>query len=230
MLGERLKLISHALCPYVQRAAITLEEKGVDYERENIDLENPPEWFSELSPQGKVPLLLVNSKDVLFESSVICEFLDEITEGSLHDSLPLNKAKHRAWMEYGSSILVDIWNYYNAENKDKFLANGEAIKKKLQRLETELKQQNWQGPFFNGADYCMVDAVYAPVFRYFDVFEKFTDDRLTDSVERVSSWRQQLASRKSTKAVVSASYSDLLIDFVISRQSYLGGIMQDLSK
>ena len=45
-----LVLVSHALCPYVQRAAIVLREKGVPFERRDIDLANKPDWFLRISP------------------------------------------------------------------------------------------------------------------------------------------------------------------------------------
>jgi glutathione S-transferase len=47
-----LKLISHKLCPYVQRAVIALTEKGVSFERIDIDLANKPDWFLAISPLG----------------------------------------------------------------------------------------------------------------------------------------------------------------------------------
>jgi glutathione S-transferase len=52
-----LTLISHPLCPFVQRAAIVLLEKGVAFERIDVDLTAKPDWFLALSPTGKVPLL-----------------------------------------------------------------------------------------------------------------------------------------------------------------------------
>jgi glutathione S-transferase len=67
----KLTLISHHLCPYVQRAAIALRENDIPFERRNIDLANKPDWFLKLSPLGKVPVLVVNDDAVLFESSVI---------------------------------------------------------------------------------------------------------------------------------------------------------------
>ena len=72
----KLELISHKLCPYVHRAAILLHEKGVAFTRREIDLKNKPDWFLQVSPYGKVPLLLVEGT-ALFESTAICEFLDE---------------------------------------------------------------------------------------------------------------------------------------------------------
>ena len=40
-----LKLVSFKACPFVQRVAITLQYKGIDYDIEYIDLGSPPEWF-----------------------------------------------------------------------------------------------------------------------------------------------------------------------------------------
>ena len=108
-----LKLISHKLCPYVQRAVIALTEKGVPFERIDIDLANKPDWFLKISPLGKVPVLLVETGDgevALFESNVICEYIEETQGGAkLHPQDPLQRAQHRAWMEFGSTILSELW-------------------------------------------------------------------------------------------------------------------------
>jgi len=74
-----LTLVSHHLCPYVQRAAIALAEKGVRFKRVTIDLAARPDWFRAASPLGKVPLLRIarlgRGEAVLFESAVICEYI-----------------------------------------------------------------------------------------------------------------------------------------------------------
>ena len=86
-----IKLVSFKLCPFVQRAVLALEEKGVDYELAYIELEDPPDWFKRLSPLGKVPLMLVDDNPV-FESAVILEYLDEVYQPSLHPKDPLQRA------------------------------------------------------------------------------------------------------------------------------------------
>ncbi len=53
------KLVSFDVCPFVQRSIITLEEKKVPYDIEYIELGDPPGWFQEASPLGKVPILFV---------------------------------------------------------------------------------------------------------------------------------------------------------------------------
>ena len=60
-----LQLISHDLCPYVQRAVISLTEKGVPFERSYIDLGNKPDWFLAISPLGKTPVLLADGGKIL---------------------------------------------------------------------------------------------------------------------------------------------------------------------
>ena len=47
-----LTLVSHRLCPYVQRAAIALAEKAVPFERVYVDLADKPAWFLALSTLG----------------------------------------------------------------------------------------------------------------------------------------------------------------------------------
>jgi glutathione S-transferase len=112
----KLTLVSHGLCPYVQRAVIALSEKGVPFKRVDVDLAHKPDWFTDISPLGKVPLLRVGQA-VIFESAVILEYLEETHPHPLHSSDPLVRAEHRSWIEFGSSILSDIWGLYSAPDE-----------------------------------------------------------------------------------------------------------------
>ncbi|MDA0241624.1 MAG: glutathione S-transferase family protein, partial [Proteobacteria bacterium] len=161
-----IELISHHLCPYVQRAIIILAEKNIPHTRTYIDLANKPDWFVDLSPIGKVPLLRIESV-CLFESAVICEYLDEITPASLHPNAPLEKAYHRSWIEFASSILNVIAAFYNAPDHKAFEDSRTALVRKFYKLDDNLSD----GPFFGGKNFHMVDAAYGPVFRYLDVFD-----------------------------------------------------------
>src|SRR3954462_4526325 len=116
-----LKLISHKLCPYVQRAVIALTEKGIEFERIDIDLGNKPEWFLAISPLGKTPVLQVGDQ-AIFESAVILEYLEETQLKPLHPGDPLTRAEHRAWIEFGSTILNDIAGFYAAPDEAVFAA------------------------------------------------------------------------------------------------------------
>jgi glutathione S-transferase len=217
----KLKLISNNLCPYVQRAVITLLEKDIPHEREYIDLANKPDWFLALSPLGKIPVLVVDD-EVLFESAVICEYLDEITPGSLHPAEPLTKAKHRCWIEFGTSILNSIVSFYKAKNEALFEQKKQELTQKFQTLEAQLSQ----GPFFSGEKFSLVDAVYGPIFRYFTVFEQYQDFGFFSQTPKVIAWRESLLQRPSIVAAVLPSYKELLSEFLKGRNSFLSQIIQ----
>src|ERR1700751_960277 len=118
-----LKLISHKLCPYVQRAVIALTEKGVPFERIDIDLANKPDWFLKISPLGKTPVLVVGDH-AIFESAVILEYLEETEPKALHPADALLRAEHRSWIEFGSAVLGDIAGFYSAADEAAFKARA----------------------------------------------------------------------------------------------------------
>ena len=216
---QPLTLVSHALCPYVQRAAIMLQEKGLAFERRDIDLANKPDWFLKISPLGKTPVLMVGSV-AIFESAVICEYLDETVLPRLHPNNALDRARHRAWMEFGSVILNLIAAFYNAGDEAALLSRARDIRSRFQQLESSLSP----GPFFNGTHFSIVDAVFGPVFRYFDVFDAigdFGDFGFFVGMPNVSAWRAALAQRTSVGAAVDKDYPAKLRAFLLARQSAL---------
>lgn len=214
-----LQLISHHLCPYVQRAAIVLAEKEIEHERTYIDLANKPEWFSNISPTGKVPVLQT-PKANLFESQVIAEYLDEVTTGSLHPKDPLLKAQHRSWIEFGSDTLKLIGSLYSAQSKSEFEKVRNSLKNKLTLVEKEVV-----GPYFSGEEFTMVDAVWGPIFRYFDVFDSFTDLDLMKPESTLCKWRNTLAQRPSIINATPDGYPKRLREFLLKKNSYISSLM-----
>ena len=223
-----LTLVSHRLCPYVQRAAISLAEKRVHFERLDVDLSKKPDWFRAVSPLGKVPLLKVpgqNGEEVIFESAVILEYLEETQPNPLHPDDPLERARHRSWIEFGSALLNGIARLYNAKERSGFRIECEKLRGGFDRLEQELQAPRG-GPYFGGSRFTLVDAVYAPVFRYFDVFEARGDLRLLDGLSCVSSWRAALSERHSVRQAVDRNYPELLRTFLRDRNSYMSGLIK----
>lgn len=217
-----LTLISHPLCPYVQRVAIVLAEKHIAFERRTVDLAHKPNWFLQISPLGKTPVLLADGQ-ALFESAVICEYLDETTPTRLHPESLLVRAKHRAWMEFGSALLNAIAGFYSAPDHATLTAKVVDIRSRFEQLEAVLAN----GPYFSGASFCMVDAVFGPVFRYFETFEAIEDFGFFASTPRVHAWRQMLAQRQSVISAVCPDYAALLYAFLRARNSALSKRMQD---
>lgn len=213
----QLTLISHHLCPYVQRAAIVLLEKETAFTRRYIDLANKPGWFLAVSPLGKTPVLLVDSEPV-FESAVICDYLDETLAPALHPLNALERARHRGWVEFGSAVLDTIAGFYNAPDASSLGARREEIQSRFAQLESALAAA---GPYFAGTHFSIVDAVFGPVFRYFDVFEALGEDGFFAAAPRVQAWRAALAQRPSVRQAVSEDYPRLLRKFLLQRRSEL---------
>jgi glutathione S-transferase len=216
-----LTLVSFDLCPYVQRAAIVLAEKGVPFERINIDLSNKPDWFKKISPLGKVPLLRV-ANEVLFESAVIVEYLEETYGPPLHPADPLAKAKHRAWMEFGASALSDIWILETTRSQPEFDAKIALLKDKFARIEASLGT----GPWFAGASFSLVDAVFGPVFRYFDTFDRIAPLGVFDGLPKVQAWRRALRERPSIHDAVVADYPERLAAFLKKQDGVMAALMR----
>ncbi|CAN5690043.1 glutathione S-transferase family protein [soil metagenome] len=211
-----LTLVSHALCPYVQRAAIVLMEKGVAFERRDVDLSNKPAWFLALSPLGKTPVLQVGN-DAIFESAVISEYLDETHAPRLHPESALERAHHRSWMEFGSAVLNGIAAFYNAADANALAARAQDIRTRFEQLEQVLGD----GPYFAGDRFSIVDAVFGPVFRYFDAFDTIADFGFFRDLPRLTAWRMQLARRDSVRRAVAPEYPALLERFIRQRGSEL---------
>jgi glutathione S-transferase len=209
---DELVLVSHVLCPYVQRVAIALHEKGAAFRRVDVDLANKPGWFVAISPLGKTPLLQVDG-GVIFESAVILEYLEETIAPPLHPATPLQRADHRGWIEFASSVLNDIAGLYNAPDPAAFATKRAALRAKFERLEDRLVG----AAFFDGPDFSCVDAAFAPVFRYWDVFDEIAAFGSFDGLGKVQAWRATLAQRASVRLAAAPDYAQRLHAFLRAR-------------
>jgi len=215
-------LISHNLCPYVQRVAIALAEKNVPYARVTVDLADKPDWFLQISPLGKVPLMRLETPDdgeaVLFESAAIAEYVDEAYPGPrLMPPEPIARARHRAWIEFASSVLGEIWRLETAKEPAPFAAACRAIENKFLRLEDALGD----GPYFAGTAFGLVDAAMAPAFRYFEVFDEIAPTVSFAATPKTGAWRRALAARDSVRAAALPGYRDNLRAFLARHEAYL---------
>src|SRR3979490_327303 len=169
-MAARLKLISHKLCPYVQRAVIALTEKGVPFKRNDIDLGNKPDWFLAISPLGKTPVLQVGDR-AIFESAVILEYLEETQPKPLHPDDALTRAEHRAWIEFGSPVLNDIAGFYAAQDEATFSAKITQLQQRFARLESRVAASPW----FDGESFSLVDAVFETEVVGIDAIDPLAD-------------------------------------------------------
>jgi glutathione S-transferase len=210
-----LELISFKTCPFVQRTVITLGYKNVAHKITFIDLANPPEWFLELSPLGKVPVLKVGD-EVLFESAVINEYVDEITGGELQPKEPLMRAKNRAWIEYASNMLGTGYRMKMAKDKEGYEKYRSELLSQLQRIENQIDD----GPWFNGDQFSLADTAFAPIFMHDAVADYRFSVINIESLPKISAWSKRLLALPAVKQSVVADFEAIYLNAIEKAGSY----------
>lgn len=215
-MSTELELISFKICPFVQRAVIMLLYTKRPYRITYIDISSPPEWFREISPFGKVPVLRVNNEHVIFESAVIDEYLNEVhCKGLLPDD-PLQRAIDRSWIDFGSNLLLDFSGLIHANTADKYQQQLELVKKEINWLEKKLGA----GPYFNGEKCSLVDIAYAPLFMRTNILN--LNDQLFPAGQypKVSAWCERLLAIEVLSSSVVSDFNEVLINHIKSKAPY----------
>jgi glutathione S-transferase len=158
-----VKLYDAGRCPYCARVRIALEEKGLAYERVEVDLRNRPGWIYALNASGKVPVL--DDGFVLPESAVIMEYLEDAYPANpLLPGDPKRRAVARKSVFLFDELLGD--DYYAFRRGD-----PHSLDERLERLPV-------------GTD-LFVDVAFVPwVIRAKEMLGVELPDRLADWLER----------------------------------------------
>ncbi len=209
-------LVSFKLCPFVQRSVITLLHKKVDYTIEYIDLAKKPDWFLNISPLGKVPLLRVG-EEVLFESAVINEYLDETYGDSMLPTEALTRAQHRAWIEFSSSLNNAQFQLTQARREQTFRQIQSDLAKKLAHLEQQVDVQG----YFAGDSFSLVDAAFAPFLMRSQILADETGEDSLEDFRKLLKWRDKLLSLDEVKNSVVDDFIDLYNEAFYERDGYL---------
>jgi glutathione S-transferase len=199
----------------VQRAVITLKHKNIDFDITYIDLADPPDWFLELSPLGKVPVLKVDDQ-VLFESAVINEYLDEITGGDLQPRDPLARAKNRAWIEFASNMIGNLYMMKMSKDEENYNKYRDALIGQFRRVEKRLGD----GPWFNGEDFSLADTAFAPLFRQNSVANNLLSVIDPATMPRVNAWAERLLALPEVRDSVVDEFEDLYLGIMQKNGSY----------
>ena len=154
------ELISFELCPYVQRARTVLLLQGVEHRVTFIDLVDPPPWFFDVSPLGQVPVLKFED-EAIFESTAICEYLNEVTQAGLFSDEPWQRARERGAVAVASSCIDALSAALGASDRPAFKRATQVLGDKLDWFEEVLDDHG--GAWFAGERFAMADVAFAPV-------------------------------------------------------------------
>ncbi|WOL15028.1 glutathione S-transferase DHAR2-like [Canna indica] len=137
-------------CPFCQRVLLTLEEKNVPYELKLINLSEKPQWFLEINPEGKVPVIDFGDGTLVPDSDVITAMIEE-----KYPNPPL--ATPAEYTTVGSKLFSSFVKFL--KSKDPSDGSEQALVDELQALEDHLKDH---GPFVDGENISAADLSLGP--------------------------------------------------------------------
>lgn len=174
-------------CPFCQRVALTLEEKKIPYQTHLINTSDKPQWFLEVNPDGKVPLIKWDGKWIA-DSDVIVGLIEEkFPDPSL--VVPPEYAS------VGSKVFPSFAAFL--KSKDSNDGTEQALVEELKKLDEHLRVH---GPFINGEKICSVDLSLAPKLYHLQIalghFKKWS---VPNDLVHVHSYMKLLFEREAFK-------------------------------
>lgn len=194
-----LKLYGANVCPFVHRVRLAMAEKGLKPDYVAIDLRNKPDWYHEVLPSGKVPLLQHDGHRI-WESAIVCEYLEEsFPEHPLLPGDPASRAKARLWIDWSSNHLVPLfYKLLTAQDADERQTHKEGLTRALSNLDKELGAP---GPWLLGDRISLADIELYPWFERWVVLEHYRDFPVPSDLANVVRWRQAMDTRPAVTGI-----------------------------
>jgi len=202
-----MKLYDNPHAPNPRRVRMVLAEKGITYDREELDLgagDNLKVEFCAKNPFAKVPVLELDDGLCLSETPAICRYLDEVSdEGSLFGKTPKERAIIDMWEHRMESMVLYpamfAFQHITGFFKDRMTPveefGKESVKnflKALPVLEAQLENNDWiAGSQFSIADITAVCAID---------FARIVKVRVGDEYPNIQRWYAAMKERPSYAA------------------------------
>ncbi|XP_018424569.1 PREDICTED: glutathione S-transferase omega-1-like [Nanorana parkeri] len=192
-----IRLYSMRFCPFAQRARLVLVAKGIKHEVVNINLLDKPDWFFERSPLGLVPSIDTSDGKIIYESLIVCEYLDEAFPGvKLIPSDPYAKAEQKMLLETFSPIIAIFYKIVFALKKKEDTTDLKSqFLEKFTKLEEALVKKNT--PYFGSKSVSFIDYMVWP---WFERFSGFGLKDLLDKTPNIKAWQDRMLQDPAVKA------------------------------
>jgi glutathione S-transferase len=197
-----VELFVAQLCPFAARARLVLAEKQLTAREVEIDLRRKPDWFLQISPHGKVPLLRHDGR-LVWESAVIAEYLEEAFPAhSLLPTQPERRAAVRAWVNFADSRLyATTGQLLHSFDRSLYVRLAAQLVDDLHVLEEEaFAAQSSDRPYVLGAEFSLADVALYPWFEQIAVLERFRGFHFPTDCRRLVAWQRAVAGRNAVRA------------------------------
>ncbi|KNA12785.1 hypothetical protein SOVF_122820 [Spinacia oleracea] len=184
-------------CPFCQRVLLTLEEKHLPYDMKLVDLSNKPEWFTNINPDGKVPVVKFDENWVA-DSDIIAKSLEE-----RYPNPPLATPDEKS--SVGSKIFPAFVGFI--KSKDPSDGKEQGLLNELSSFNDYLKEN---GPFINGEKISAADLALGPKLYHMEIaLGHYKNWSVPESLPYVKSYMKNIFSRDSFVKTI-ASTEDVI--------------------
>ena len=196
-----MKLVASVNSPYARKIRVMLAEKGLEHEFVEENVWSPETRVPDYNPLGKVPVLLVDSGEALFDSGVIAEYLDALAAPRFIPASGLERARVRRDESLGDGI-VDAGSTIFLERKRDAARQDEGWMKRqrgkvdaaLAALASGLGDKPWlRGEAITLGDIACGCALFWLEFRLAEI-------RWRENYPNLERWARQLETRPSFSA------------------------------
>ncbi len=204
-----LELVLFRYCPFGQRARIALLAAGLPHQTLYIDPASPPDWFQEVSPLGKVPIVRADGVSI-FESAVIAELADDLSDHRLLTTDPVERAFCKSWIEFGSVCQVAFGSVVRADSEEAFRRATGELMGHLRHVEGLLREDS---PFFRAA-FGLVDISYAPLLTRMLYLNGKIDLFRERDCARLVRWSKAIAEQPAVAHSLPATLDEIVAEYV----------------
>jgi len=200
-----MKLLGSDTSPYTRKARLVLLEKGLPHAYVVAPPREPGSPVPLHNPLGRVPTLLLDDGTVVYDSPVICEYLDTLDD---HPVLiprgdPLARMRVRRWEALAdgimdSAVVVRLESLRPPEKQDPptLALHGSAIGRALALAERQLGTRSWcEGDALTLADLALVSALL-----YLDLRQPERDWR--GQHPGLATWARPVLQRPSVRSTI----------------------------
>lgn len=198
-----LNIYSAKACPFAHRTRLVLLEKGIDFTLTEIDLQNKPDWFTQVSRYGKVPAIKHGDNEI-YESAIINEYLEEVfPEPPLLPRDPGKRAIARIWIDYANTRFVSAFSkLLRGKDAQEQEQGRQELHESLLYIEREgLGKLSHDGLYWFGDTLSLVDLTFYPWFERFPTLQHLRQFTLPPEATHLQKWWDAVRQRASVQAI-----------------------------
>ena len=194
-----MKLIGSLTSPYVRKTRIVFAEKKLEYKFEIENVWEPTTKIQSHNPIGKVPCLLIEENESLYDSRVIVEYLDTLSPVSrLIPQSGRERTNVKCWEALGDGLLDAGVTIVKEKQRPAEQISHDWIERQLGKIHAALKtmsQDLGEQSFCTGVNYSLADITVGCALGYLDF--RFPDIDWRTNYPNLAKLYEKVATRQS---------------------------------